>query len=413
MSARERQQWIIVASLFVTLFLVFGSGYDTFPVFLLPLVKHFAWSHARAASLQAALALAAGLTVPLIGWMLDRVEARVVMALGAALAGLSMLFASRVNSFGPMLAAYIALGLGMTGATLLPCSLVIANWFGARRGLAMGIAFAGTSLGGAGMALVASHAIASGGWRAGYVALGVPMLAIVTPLIALTVRSRPPGAAAEAVSVAAAGAALPGLELSEALRTRSFWTIAAAQFLYACVAAGMLAHMGAYFAGLGYKAAAAAEVISAIYLCTSAGKLVMGAFADRLSGRRALALDFAMAGAGLALMFKAASAAFLIPFVILSGLTMGAPLVLIPLVAVDSLGLKRFGSIMGVAGLFSTIGGAIGPIAAGRIFDVTGSYSMALVMFIAMCAAGVGASLACRPLEIEQARLRKSSASAV
>ena len=151
MTQRERQGWIIVAALFVTLLLVFGSGYNTGGLFFPHLLKHFGWKRAQLSTLQgAALPLSAGLSAPLIGWLLDRVEARIVMVAGVIMTACSFLIASRVDSFGPLFGAYVLLGVGIGASTLLPCSLVIANWFGARRGLAMGLTFAGTSLGGAG-----------------------------------------------------------------------------------------------------------------------------------------------------------------------------------------------------------------------------------------------------------------------
>ncbi|HZC46971.1 MAG TPA: MFS transporter, partial [Candidatus Acidoferrum sp.] len=137
MTERERQGWIIVASLFVTLVFVFGSGYNTGGLFFPHLLKHFGWTRTKLATLQgAALPLSAGLSAPLIGWLLDRVEARVVMVAGTVMTGAAFLIASRVDSFGPLFGAYIMLGVGIGASTLLPCSLVIANWFGARRGLA-------------------------------------------------------------------------------------------------------------------------------------------------------------------------------------------------------------------------------------------------------------------------------------
>ncbi len=203
MTQRERQGWIIVASLFVTLLLVFGSGYNTGGLFFPHLLKYFGWKRAQLSMLQgAALPLSAGLSAPLVGWLLDRVEARIVMVAGTVLTATAFLIASRVDSFGALFGAYVMLGVGIGGATLLPCSLVIANWFGARRGLAMGITFAGTSLGGALMTMVGSQAIKYGGWRTGYVALAIPMFVIVIPLIIIVVRTRPPQA--EGVSVSQA-----------------------------------------------------------------------------------------------------------------------------------------------------------------------------------------------------------------
>lgn len=408
MTKQERQGWTIVASLFVTLFLIFGSGYDTFSIFLSPLLKHFKWSRAQASELQAALAISAGLSAPLIGWLLDRIEARVVMVTGAVVSGAAFLFASRVDSFGPMLAAYAVLGVGLGAATLLPASLVIANWFGARRGLAMGVAFAGTSLGGAGMALVASWAITRGGWRAGYVTLAIPMIAIVVPVVLLLVRTRPAQSGAGAASMASAADSLPGLELSQAVRTRSFWMIVLAQFLYASVAAGMVAHLATHLIDLGYKPAIAASVISLAFLFTSAGKLVMGVIADRVSAKNALAANFVLAGIGMVLIFGIQHSAILVPFVIVSGLTLGAPLVLVPMVTVESLGLKRFGTIGGVAGIANTVGAALGPVITGRIYDISGSYTLAFEFFVAMCIAGALISMACQPLEVEEARLRRT-----
>ncbi|MGO9605979.1 MAG: MFS transporter [Candidatus Binataceae bacterium] len=411
MATRERQGWILVASLFVTLFLVFGSGYNTSSLFFPQLLSHFKWTHTRTAWLTSALALSAGFSGPLIGVLLDRIEARIVMVVGVILSALAFFVASRADSFNVMLAAYLVLGIGIAAATLLPASLVIANWFGARRGIAMGLTFAGTSLGGAGMVQVGNYAIIHfGGWRAAYVTLAVPMIVIVVPLILWKVRSRPPEARKE--DFQASGDALPGLELSEALRTRSFWMISAAQFLYACVAAGAGLHLIHHLINLGYTPTFAATMMSLIFTCASVGKLGMGAFSDRVSARVALAVNFIGAAIGLALIFGASNGLMLVLFVLVFGLTLGAPLVLIPLLAVESMGLKRFGSIGGIAGVFNTLGAAVGPVAAGQIFDVFGSYTAAFDAFIILSILGALATLSCLTLEVEQARLAPSQVAA-
>jgi MFS family permease len=410
MTRNERQGWVIVASLFVTLFLVFGGGFDTAGVFFTPLLKHFGWTRAQLSTLAGATSIAAGFSAPFIGWLLDRFEARIVMVTGALVTALAFFCASRADSFATMLAAYVAMGVGATASTTMPAALVIANWFGARRGIAMGIALAGTSLGGTGMTFVANRAIAMGGWRTGYVVMAVPMIAIVVPLIILTVRSRPPGEAVR--SVGAAGADLPGLEIREALRTRSFWMISLADLMFAAVGSAAVLHLISYLIGIGYSANFAAGVMSLVFLFTSAGKLAMGIFADRVSARVALSLDFILAGVGIALALGAANRVMLAAFVLIFGLTLGAPLVLVPMVMVDSLGLRRLGSVMGVSGIFATIGGALGPVVAGRIFDLTGSYVTALEMFVVMSFVAGASVYSCLPLSVEQSRLNVTSAAA-
>jgi len=146
MDVRERQAWIIAASLFVTLFLVWGGGVNTGPVFLAPLLKYFGWTRARVSTLDSAGALMAGVCGPLVGWLVDRIEARRVMLLGALTTGIGFIAASRSDTYYALLAANLIVAIGVTAATLIPASLVIASWFGERRGLAMGLTFAGTSL---------------------------------------------------------------------------------------------------------------------------------------------------------------------------------------------------------------------------------------------------------------------------
>src|SRR5690349_10857091 len=140
MTQQERRGWLIVTSLFIVLLLVFGSGYNTVAVFVPALLKAFPHcSRAEVALLPSVLALSASISVLPIGWLLDRVEARIVMVFGAVAAGAAFLVASRANSLLPMMGAYLLVGIGISAATVLPGSLVLANWFEARRGLAIGI----------------------------------------------------------------------------------------------------------------------------------------------------------------------------------------------------------------------------------------------------------------------------------
>lgn len=409
MTKRERMGWLTVASLFVTLFLIFGSGYNTAGVFVTPLIKEFGWKRAKISFLQSMLAAAAGFSGPLVGWLLDRVEARVVMVAGATVAGCAWLLASSAHSYPVLIAAYILMGVGLTGATLLPASLIIANWFTGKRGLAMGLTIAGTSFGGAVMTFVAAAVIVRSGWRVGYLTLAIPMFVIVIPLVLFMIRTRPddaPHAEGPKASVAAMSDALPGFELSEAFRTRSFWMLCISQFLFATVAAGAGLHLIPYLIGQGYKEAFAAGMMSIVFLFTTTGKMIMGFASDRVSARVALVVNFIGSALGMILIFGARNPLILYPFVAMFGFTLGAPLVLIPLLTADCLGLKRFGAIAGVAGVFNTLGAFIGPILLGQIFDVTGSYSSAFEICFLLNIIGAAATLACLPYEAEQERSR-------
>jgi MFS family permease len=397
---RSRRAWLVVASLFFTLFFIFGSGYNTAGVFFTPVIKTFGWSRARMSTLQTALALAAGVSIPLIGWLLDRIEARITMAAGAAMAGCGFITASLAHSYPVMIAAYLLIGLGIGAATLLPCSMVIANWFGARRGLAMGLAMAGTSAGGMVMTLVSDRAIRFAGWRFGYLVLAAPAFVIVIPLVLLLVRTRPERG--EGLTVAEAAGALAGLEVGEAVAGRSFWLMALSVLCFSFSVSGTNLHAVPYLIGIGYPPARAAVVLSLVLAFGAMGKLLIGWTADRIGGRAALAATLFGMALGIALLIGARNRLYLAGFFAVFGLTVGAPLALIPLVAAESLGLRRFGTLYGLIGVFHTLGAAVGPVVAGRIFDVTGTYLFAFETFVALLLIGSAAILGCIPLPAEE-----------
>lgn len=410
MTQRERHGWLIVASLFVALLFAFGGGFDTVPVFIPPLIKYFRWSHAQVSVLPAAIAIAAGLSAPIVGRMLDRFEARNVMAVGVAAVGIAFLGASRVNSFGSMLALYVLLGLGISAGTLAPAAFVTANWFEERRGLALGIVMMGTTIGATVMTQVASIAVVHHGWRTAYVVLGLPTLLIGIPAVILTVSSRPPGEVT--LTVAESGARLEGFEVTAALRTRSFWLIIFAQFAYFFCATGGAFHLIAYMQNLHYTERDAAWVLSGCFLLASAGKIVLGLFADRSSGRTGMAVNFAGAALGALLALYLRNPLVLIPFILFFGFTLGAPLMLVPVMIAESMGLKRYGSISGLIALASTAGAALGPIGVGWIYDVSGSYNHAYELLMAVNVIGAGAALACLSYRDQRARMAQPSAAA-
>jgi len=404
MTRRERSGWFMVAALFLTLVLIFGGGYDTVPVFVPALLRGFPnWSRAEVSLLPSVLALSAGVSILPVGWLVDRIEVRIVIVAGAVLAGGAFLLASASHSLATMMAAYLILGVGISAGTVIPATLVLANWFTARRGLAMGIALSGSTVGGAVMTLVAGHLFRVANWRTAYIILGLPMVVIVVPLVAAIVRSRPPGAIP--MTVAQGADLLEGFETSEALRTRSFWMIVAANFCFAFTATASAIHMVAYLEWVGYTAAAAALAMSLIFAFAALGKVVMGIVADRLSARIALAVCFVVQAAGVSAVFGAARIAMILVFVPIYGMSIAAPLMLLPLVTAESLGIKRYGLLSGLAGVAQTFGAMVGPIVAGLIFDVSRSYTLAFELCIVVMLLGAGLSSACRSYPAERSRM--------
>ena len=76
-------------------------------------------------------------------------------------------------------------------ATMVRAALVVANWFQAKRGIAMGLAIAGVAASGMIMAQVATGLFRSAAGAA-YAASALLLLLIVFPLVLLVVRTHTP-----------------------------------------------------------------------------------------------------------------------------------------------------------------------------------------------------------------------------
>ena len=196
---------------------------------------------------------------------------------------------------------------------------------------------------------------------------------------------------------------MPGLEVGAALATPAFWLIALCNFSFWFVTAGAVIHMVPCLIGLGYTPTQAALVLTIIYAMGTTGKLAISPLADRLGARRTLSADFLSLGTGLALFLGARHVAMLAASLLFMGLTCGAPMALLAMLQAESLGLRRYGSLNGLLSIAFTLGMAGGPLVAGRIFDVTHSYTAAFVLFGAIAIVASFAASACAPLGVAQA----------
>ena len=400
MTRSDRQAWIIAAGLFMSLFFLWGGGYNTSPIFLDALLKAFGWSHSTVSWMPAVLVLAVGIMGPIAGWLLDRFDARIVMGAGAALTGASFIAASQANTFTQLLCAYVLVGVGLGASSWLPASVIIANWFGERRGTALGIATAGMESGGMVMALTVGYIIAHHSWRAAYFALSIPMLVLVLPFLALVVRGRPEETASRKAEES--HTPLQGLEPAEAIRTRVFWMLIIAQLAWG-LSAGAVIHIVAYLNGIGYTLQFATMAFSVLAGLAALGKPTMGVLGDHMGGKNALGTALLMLAISHMLVLGARHEWLLALYLLVLGVSVASPVALVPLVLAEAVGMRRFGTIFGWVQGFGTLGLFGGPLIAGRLYDLTHSYTASFELAALIAVVGAAASFLCvapRPADV-------------
>jgi nitrate/nitrite transporter NarK len=168
MTKQDHAARLLAGALFLALFFLWGVGYNCFPIFLPSMLKQFHLTRLQVGLVPGVQAITAGVFGLLVGWLLDRVPAQIVMAVGVVLTAVGIVMMSQAGSLNSLLAGSAVTGIGMVASTILPASMVIANWFGERRGTALGITLAGMELGGMVITMLAGYLIVAYGWRFAY-----------------------------------------------------------------------------------------------------------------------------------------------------------------------------------------------------------------------------------------------------
>jgi MFS family permease len=399
MTKQDRTARMLAGALFLALFFIWGVAYDCFPILLPSMLKQFHLTREQIGRVPAAQALAALLVGPLVGWLLDRIAAQIVMSVGAVLTAIGIVMMARAGSFHDVIGGSFVTGVGLSASTILPATMVISNWFGERRGTALGLTTAGMELGGMVIAMVAGHLDVVHGWRFAYAVLAIPLVVIVAPLYLIFVRTRPeqaaPSASVGQPTPAEAASALPGLEVNEALRTRAFWMLVVLQFCFTFAIGGTFIHLVQYLISIGYTLRAGTMVVGFSLGLALIGKPAMGLLGDRIGGKNALALCLLLGAVNTASLLLARMFWVLVIFTVVGGLTGSAPIALGPMVQVETLGLKRYGSIAGLLAITFTLGAMMGPPIVGRLADLTGSYIVSFEICALVAAVGAVASFLC------------------
>lgn len=368
--------WWVVVGAVCGLFVGQGPVFvGTFGVFLKPIMADMGWDRGTASFALSAGPFFSAFAVPVFGRLMDRRTIRVVAL--PAIVAYGILLASVGLAPHGLWVFVIVMGLAGLASTIqspLPYAKSVAAWFDRRRGLALGVAMAGVGLGGFVVPQVTSAVINGFGWRGGYAFLGALTIVIAFPAVALWVREPLPG---EGERHAVAGAA-PGLTVHEAVRTSRFWLLGGTFFLVALGIVGMQGHIVPLLTDHGLTPAVAAATLGMFGLSTLAGRLLVGYLVDRIYAPYVATVFFLAPVLGFALL-AVGSGPLPRLGVVLMGLGLGSEIDLIAFLTSRYFGQRVFGEIYGYFFMIFGFGTAIGPAAAGAMFQMAGSYRPALI----------------------------------
>jgi len=375
--------WRIVAACFLISVYVGCFGFFGFTAMIDPIVREFGWSYTEVSFASSLRGLEMGILAPIVGALVDRFGPRRLILAGVVTIGAGFMLLSLTQSLWTFYAAFILLAFGAGGCTSVVTLVVVARWFRRNLGKAMGVTVSG--FGASGLLVPAMvWLIDSFGWRSAMILQGAGMWVLGIPL-ALVIRDRPEdvglapdGAPRPGPPAAAAGGApaVPeaGVPFRDALKSPPFLWLNLVEAIRFTVLTAVVVHVMPYLSAQGIARETAGLVAAAIPLFSIPGRFGFGWLGDVTEKRYVMAAAFSCMAAGLVAFHFAAALWPIALFLLFFSPGFGGNMVMRGAVVREYFGVHSFGKLMGITLGAASLGGVIGPTAAGWVYDTTGGY---------------------------------------
>lgn len=377
--------WMLGVAFFIQML---GSGtiVYSYSVVAVPLGAEFEASRTAMMFGITAMSLSSALVSPLLGRIIDRYSIRALIMFAALALALGYFLLSFVNAMWQVPIIYAGC---MSMATLilgpLAASTLLARWFKSKLGLVMGIAAVGVSLGGFIFPPFIEWMIGAFEWRSAFRLLALMILFLTLPA-ALLVVDHPKDRGLMAygsIDVSATKEKLLDQHPVSLLRNRNFWLVAIVVSGLFAVYTALLSNMVPFAMGAGVSREQGALLISIIAACGVAGKLIFGVLADHIDLRIGLAVAILLLIAGLA-CFLGDGLAVLVAGSVAIGFAAGGMLPVWGAILAWLFGADNYGRVMGQMNPIIVPMYMLAPLLAGAIYDKTGSYSTAFMLFMSL-----------------------------
>ncbi len=387
--------WVILGSSFITLFITYGIRIGAYSVLLPKMIQDLGINMTQAGVIRAAYFFAYILFSPLMGWLTDRIGGRFVISFFCLFLGIGTFLMGLASSLITAILFHGIVGMG-AAAMWTPIVALIQKWFGsARRGLALGILSPSYALGFGLMGVILPLIVKAYSWRMGWALLGISGLVLVV-VNALLLRSDPKemgllpwGETSQ--SIQSSLPPTPSFNFWDVFRERHFWLIGTSYFFIsigAYIITDFIVTYGVMELKIHYPMASA--FISIMALTGIVGGLFLMSLSDYIGRKKSLIIIHSLVTLSILLIiFSKDNLSYLRIGIGCFGFLYGAIWPMYAACVRDYFPKEIAGTLIGIFTLFYGIGAMIGPVVAGRLTDVTGTFrwSFGMGAFTAFVAA--------------------------
>jgi MFS family permease len=302
----------------------------------------------------------------------------------------------------------ILLAIGRAAAGV-PLMALVTKWFTRNQGLALALAQS-QNVGPAVFAPLSVFLLAHYGWRGAYLWLGIGALLIIPMALLMrdhSTSSRAPGRpslSGGGTSHPVSHSLLPGMTLSEAMRTRAFWTLNLMVLGCCTCHSCILLHGINHMTDVGLPTAIAAQVSATMAICGMIGKIVNGLLADRIGAKWAIAGFLGLQAIMIPLFLEAHTVPTFFTWAVLFGFGYGGPMPVYAMLFREYFGIRSIGTILGAFFMIASLGMGSGGLMGGVMYTHFGSYAWPF-----LTSTGTGLIAALLALTLPSAKKREAT----
>ncbi len=188
--------------------------------------------------------------------------------------------------------------------------------------------------------------------------------------------------------------------------SRAYWVLTTAFVLSGIAHAVITVHVVPALTDVGITQGQAAFALGFTVLISIVGRLSFGWLGDYIDKRHLLMVTFLLQALGIFILMKAEPMYMVYLFAVLFGVGFGGGVPLDPAVRAEYFGRAAFAKIGGSMAPMYMIAGITGPLLAGHIFDITGTYRLVFAAMAMLQIIAAVVILFSRPSEIPERRGR-------
>ena len=382
-SVTKFKGWQMVYTGMMMEFSVVGFVFYCFPLMFSELEKDLGASQTQLSSALSLFFIFSTIASIFLGRILDKYSIKGIMTLGGIIFSFGLFSIAFVENTLSLLIIYATLiAIGGPALGNLSITKLVANWFDAKAGIALGIAAIGISFSGVVLPILVDPLIDLIGWRNVYLVFASIVILVLLPVVRIIVINNPEEIGQkkdDSEFKPSSNLDQTLLKISDFFKSKIFWIISLTFAFQFFAMGGVLLHLPLHSEKVGfnetfflltfpikqyvfaYSVAAFGGVV---------GKVLFGYLVDKLNPNKPVMIMMLMQSLGIFGITFSGGFLFFTFFCFMFGLGFGGAMVLMSACFLKAFGSVNLGSVRGFSGMIVVPLQPVGIFFVGRAFDL-------------------------------------------